>query len=74
MSEATLETVIDAVGGSSAFIKALEISPRTLANWRKEGVPDTRWHAVAALAPEVCKATDLALERAAKAPVPEHAA
>lgn len=69
-----LSKAIDAVGGSAAFIKALEISPRTLANWRKEGVPDTRWPAVSAATDGKVTSRDLALERAEKGGVAASAA
>jgi DNA-binding transcriptional regulator YdaS (Cro superfamily) len=62
-----LTDAIEAVGGSAAFLKAMGISSRTLANWRKDGVPDTRWAAVEAVAKGKVTSRDLALERVAKA-------
>jgi ribosome biogenesis SPOUT family RNA methylase Rps3 len=66
MVKRALETVIAEAGGPAAFTSALGISPRTLANWRSAGVPDTRWRAVAALAPDKVTPLDLAAERAAR--------
>lgn len=65
MSDANaLDRAIAALGGAQAFCLALAISPRTLANWRKTGVPDTRWSDVAAAAGGAVTAAALAQERA----------
>jgi DNA-binding transcriptional regulator YdaS (Cro superfamily) len=55
---------IAAAGGAAAFRAAVGISPRTLATWRKEGVPDTRWSDVAAASLGSVTPEDLALHRA----------
>jgi DNA-binding transcriptional regulator YdaS (Cro superfamily) len=59
-----LSRAIAAAGGASAFRIAVGISPRTLATWRKEGVPDTRWSDVAGASAGSVTAEDLALHRA----------
>jgi DNA-binding transcriptional regulator YdaS (Cro superfamily) len=53
------------MGGSAAFRRALDISPRTLSQWRSTGVPDTRWGDVSRATDGAVSADELALERAA---------
>jgi len=66
MSDASpLARAIEALGGPSEFMAAIDISPRTLASWRKFGVPDTRWGAVARATGGKVDAGALAAERAA---------
>lgn len=60
-----LARAIEALGGPSEFMAAIDISPRTLASWRKFGVPDTRWGAVARATGGKVDAGALAAERAA---------
>jgi hypothetical protein len=66
MTASPLARAVAAAGGPAAFMAAVGISPRTLATWRKEGVPDTRWRDVAACGGAT--PDELALERASKAP------
>jgi hypothetical protein len=66
MLEHPLETAIDACGGSTLFRERVGISLRTLASWRKEGVPDVRWPEVAAASGGSVTVQDLALERACR--------
>ena len=70
MVHSALAVAIDAAGGPAPFRAAVGISTRTLATWRKEGVPDTRWQAVARASAGAVSVSDLALERAAAASRP----
>lgn len=78
MSDASpLARAIEVLGGPSEFMAAIDISPRTLASWRKFGVPDTRWGAVARATGGKVDAGALAAERAAAlaaAPTPAQTA
>jgi hypothetical protein len=65
MRRQALERAIAVVGGSAAFRRALDISPRTLSQWRSTGVPDTRWGDVSRATEGAVSADELALERAA---------
>jgi hypothetical protein len=65
MAGPALERAIAIVGGSAAFRRALDISPRTLSQWRSTGVPDTRWGDVSRATDGSVSADELALERAA---------
>jgi len=56
---------VDALGGKDAFIEAAGISPRTFQNWKRDGVPDTRWPEIAALTAGAVSVIDLAKQRAA---------
>jgi hypothetical protein len=70
MSDTILQRAIDAAGGPDNFRNVVDISVRTLAAWKKHGVPDVRWKAVAAASQGVVSVEDLALERAGRlAPV-----
>ena len=66
MSTDALSKAVDAAGGRDAFLRAVDISLRTYASWRRDGVPDTRWSAVAAASRGKVTADDLALDRAAR--------
>ena len=59
-----LETAIDACGGPTPFREKVGISLRTLASWRKDGVPDVRWPEVAGASAGKVTVQDLALHRA----------
>lgn len=59
-----LARAIAALGGPAGFRAALDISPRTLASWRKMGVPDTRWGEIARATAGAVTAAELASERA----------
>ncbi len=63
-NDTALDRAIAVLGGAQAFCVALDISSRTLANWRKTGVPDTRWSDVARAAGGCVSASCLAQERA----------
>ena len=65
MSTDAFSRAVDALGGKDAFIEAAGISPRTYQNWKKEGVPDTRWPEIAALTEGRVSVSDLANQRAA---------
>ena len=67
MRHPVLSAAIEAAGGAVPFRAAVGISPRTLSAWRKGGVPDVRWHEVAAASRGAVSVQDLALERAAYA-------
>ena len=69
MIASPLQAAIAAAGGSAEFIRRVNISPRSLASWRKSGVPDTRWQSVAAASGGAVSVAELALERASKAAV-----
>lgn len=64
-TETALARAIAAAGGTAAFLAAASISIRTLASWRKSGVPDTRWGDVVRASNGAVCVEDLALERAA---------
>lgn len=68
MDTSPLARAVAAAGGASEFTRAVGISPRTLASWRKEGVPDTRWREVAIASRGTVSAEQLAMERVEKAP------
>jgi hypothetical protein len=59
-----LEAAIAAAGGPAPFREEVGISVRTLASWRKHGVPDVRWAEVAAASRGAVAVQDLALDRA----------
>lgn len=59
-----LEAAIAAAGGPASFREEVGISVRTLASWRKHGVPDVRWTEVAAASKGAVTVQDLALDRA----------
>jgi DNA-binding transcriptional regulator YdaS (Cro superfamily) len=58
-----LSRAIEATGGLQAFIGGLGISRRTLADWRRFGVPDTRCLAVEKAAKGAVMAQELAVDR-----------
>jgi DNA-binding transcriptional regulator YdaS (Cro superfamily) len=58
-----LSIAVDAAGGPDAFRKALNISPRTLAEWKRRGVPDTQCVAVERVADGAVRAEELGAER-----------
>lgn len=58
-----LAEAIEIAGGAEAFAARLGISPRTLAEWRRYGVPDTRCVAVEIATEHRVSAEDLARER-----------
>ena len=58
-----LSRAIEAVGGLDAFITGIGISSRTLADWRRYGVPDTRCLAVERATKGVVTAHELAVHR-----------
>lgn len=66
-----LSRAIEASGGAELFRAALSISPRTLYDWRRRGVPDTRWNDVAAACSGAVTAQELASQRAELLPAPE---
>lgn len=66
MDASPLARAVAAVGGSAHFIRAVGISPRTLASWRASGVPDTRWREVAQASLGAVTMQELAIERATK--------
>lgn len=68
MHTSPLARAIEAAGGPAEFTKAVGISPRTLASWKKEGVPDTRWREVVAACRGAVSAEQLAIERVQKGP------
>ena len=68
MHTSPLARAIEAAGGPAEFTKAVGISPRTLASWKKEGVPDTRWREVATASRGAVSPEQLAMERVEKAP------
>jgi DNA-binding transcriptional regulator YdaS (Cro superfamily) len=70
MSTDALSRAVDAVGGRDAFLAAVNISLRTYASWRRDGVPDTRWAAVAEATGGAVSCGDLALDRAARLSTP----
>lgn len=65
MAHDPLCRAIDAAGGPAAFCAALKISSRTLYDWRKRGVPDTRAHEAAAASRGLVSAGELAQQRVA---------
>jgi DNA-binding transcriptional regulator YdaS (Cro superfamily) len=65
MSSALIRA-IEVTGGPSRFLAALGISPRTLAEWRRIGVPDTRCLGVEAATGGAVTAEELSAERVAK--------
>ncbi len=58
-----LTRAIAATGGLDAFIGGLGISRRTLADWRRFGVPDTRCIAVERVTKGAVTAQELAVDR-----------
>ncbi|WP_265886662.1 YdaS family helix-turn-helix protein [Roseomonas mucosa] len=64
MPSSPLSRAIAAAGGQEAFLAAVAISRRTLAEWKRDGVPDTRWAAVEAATSGLVSAEDLAADRA----------
>lgn len=60
-----LTRAIEAAGGAAAFLAAVGVSTRTLASWRKWGVPDTQWGRVVAASRGAVTADELARDRAA---------
>jgi hypothetical protein len=68
-----LSRAIEATGGPGPFRAALNISARTLYDWRKRGVPDTRWNDVAAASAGAVTSEQLAMQRSALLPATEAA-
>ena len=58
-----LTRAIEVVGGLDAFITGIGISSRTLAEWRRFGVPDTRCIAVEKATNGAVTAQELAVHR-----------
>jgi DNA-binding transcriptional regulator YdaS (Cro superfamily) len=58
-----LSRAIEAAGGLDAFIISIGISSRTLADWRRYGVPDTRCLAVEKATNGAVTAQELAVHR-----------
>jgi hypothetical protein len=73
MANDPLSRAIEATGGTGPFRAALSISPRTLYDWRRRGVPDTRWNDVAAASAGCVTAQELASQRASLLPAHEAA-
>jgi hypothetical protein len=64
-NETALSRAVSAAGGAAAFLSAASISLRTLASWRRDGVPDTRWRDVVRASNGAVSVEDLAMDRAA---------
>ena len=58
-----LNQAIELAGGQDAFMAKVPVRPRTLADWRRYGVPDTRALDVERAADYQIKAEQLAVER-----------
>lgn len=58
-----LSRAVEATGGLEAFISGIGISRRTLADWRRFGVPDTRCLAVEKATNGAVTAQELASDR-----------
>jgi DNA-binding transcriptional regulator YdaS (Cro superfamily) len=61
-----LSRAIEAAGGAAEFCSRVGISRRTLALWRRHGVPDTRCIAVEQACGGVVSAEELAAARVTK--------
>ena len=61
-----LSRSIKAAGGPDAFVRHVGISPRTLADWRRFGVPDTRCIAVEKASGGLVTAQELSADRIAR--------
>jgi len=61
-----LSRAIEAAGGPAEFRQRVGISRRTLASWRRSGVPDTRCLAVEQACGGAVRAEELAAARVAK--------
>jgi len=61
-----LSRAIEAAGGPAEFRRRIGISPRTLAEWRRSGVPDTRCVLVEKACGGVVSAEELAAARVAR--------
>ena len=59
-----LDRAVARLGGPQAFLNRMAISPRTLASWRKTGVPDTQWANVVRATGGQVSADELARDRA----------
>jgi len=63
MANDPLFRAVDAAGGAAVFLTKMSISPRTFYDWRKRGVPDTRWADVAAASGGAVFSSELAAQR-----------
>ena len=61
-----ISRAIEAAGGAAEFCSRVGISRRTLALWRRSGVPDTRCLAVEQACGGVVSAEELAAARVAR--------
>lgn len=74
MGSDAFHRAVDLLGGRDAFLAALGISLRTYATWKRDGVPDTRWRAVAQATGGRVTERELAAHRAERLSTPAEAA
>jgi len=69
---ATVDDILDELGGTGEVAAALDCPPSTVSTWRERGIPASRWRELVTLARRKRK-SEITFEVLASLPVPAEA-